>query len=193
MGYVSVNKIRTLAHLFRKLHLKHVLCNKERRELSTLPKMQRRFNEKVIDWAGGKLVISPCGWITWGRKEENELWSINLFIHDYPLSLSQSASLSLSQFCVTHGLMAPNWPALPGGALCQPIAWLYFFHNTSLSPQRGLKKHLDDITDIRFQRSHRSPCEERAAEVGEERATRLIRIFLYQSDDLCCRVNILGS
>lgn len=85
----------------RKRHLKHVLYNKGRRELNMLPKMQRRFNEAVIDWAGGELVISPCGWITWGRKEENELWSINLFIHNYPLSLSQSASLSHTVLCYT--------------------------------------------------------------------------------------------
>jgi len=70
---------------------------------------------------------------------------------------------------------------------------MVFFHNTPLNPKSGVKKHLDDITDIKFQRSHRSPCEGQMIEVSEERTAGLIGISLSQSDDLYCQVNILGS
>lgn len=46
---------------------------------------------------------------------------------------------------------------------------LFFFHNTLLNPKREVKKHLDDITHIKFQRSHRSPREGQRIEVGEEK------------------------
>lgn len=68
-----------------------------------------------------------------------------------------------------------------------------FFHNTSPNPKSGVKKHLDDITHIKFQRSHRSLGEGQRMAVGEEEAAGLIRISLSQSDDLHHQVNIQGS
>lgn len=70
---------------------------------------------------------------------------------------------------------------------------MVFFHNTPFNPKRGVKKHLDDITDIKFQRSHRSQSEGQGMEVSTERAAGPIRISLSQSDDLRRQVNILGS
>lgn len=70
---------------------------------------------------------------------------------------------------------------------------MVFFNNTLLNPKRQVKEHLDDITDIKFQRSHRSVSEGQEMEVSEGRASRLIRISLSQSDDLHHWVNILGS
>lgn len=146
--------------------------------------------------AGGQFAILSCCWISgWRKKKKNELWSINLFIHNYPsASLLLSGDASISQSCITHHLMAPIWPKLPGGAsVSQVLSGVFFFHNTTLNPKRGVRKHLDDITDVKFQRSPRSLCEGQITKVGEERATRVIRISLFETDDLCCQVNILGS
>lgn len=43
----------------------------------------------------------------------------------------------------------------PPSAKCRIV----FFHDSPLGPRGGAGKHLDDITDIGFQRSHCSPCE----------------------------------
>lgn len=51
----------------------------------------------IMDLAGGTLVISSPWWITGGWNEENELWSINLFVHHYPLSHAPSVCLSVSE------------------------------------------------------------------------------------------------
>lgn len=110
------------------------------------------------------------------------------------LSLSPSLWLGLS-LCVLYytPLNGTKQTTAPWRRPLSAKCLIVFFHNTSLNPKRGVKKHLDDITDIKFQRSHRSPREGLRMEVGEERATGLIRISLSQSDDLHCWVNILGS
>lgn len=50
---------------------------------------------------------------------------------------------------------------LPEGTLRQPC----FLYITSRGPKSGTKQHLDDITDIRFQRNPH-PSGERAAREG---------------------------
>lgn len=145
-----------------------------------------------MDCAGGQFVISPCCWIIGWRREENELRSINLFIHNYPalpLSLDTCLSLSVLYYTPLNGTKLTNAPWRRPLSAKRLMA---FFHNTPLNPKGGVKKHLDDITDIKFHRSHCSPREGQRMEVGEERATGLISISLSQSDDLDCQVNILG-
>lgn len=106
------------------------------------------------------------------------------------LCLPYSLSLSVLYYTLLNGTKLTNAPRrCPLSAKCLIV----FFPNISLSPKRGVKKHLDDITDIRFQRSLHSQCKGQGMEVCDERATRLIRISLFQSDNLHCRVNILGS
>lgn len=71
----------------------------------------------------------------------------------FPLSLCLPVSLSVLYYTVLNGtkLTTVPWRRLPS-AKCLIV----FFHNTSLNPKRGVKKHLKDITDIGFQRSLRS-------------------------------------
>lgn len=148
---------------------------------------------KAMDWPREQLPISLSYLIPGWRKEENGLWSINLCIHSCPRTSSSlwfSVSLSVLYYTPLNGTKLTDNPwRSPLSAKCLMV----FFHNTPLNPKRGAKKHLDDITDIKFQRSHRSPCGGQWMGVSEERLARLIKISLSQRDDLRCWVNILRS
>ena len=100
--------------------------------------MQNSFNEKHNGLSRGAACNFSMLLNYWGEKEENELWSINLFIHNYPsaslshtLSLCQPVSVSVLYYTSLNGTKLTNAPwRHPPSAKC-PIV---FFHNTPLNP-----------------------------------------------------------
>lgn len=69
-----------------------------------------------------------------------------------------------------------------------------FLDMASRGPESRTKQHLDDITNIRFQRSPRQSGERAAREGGwQERPAGLIRIFLSQSDEPHRQVTVLEN
>lgn len=83
----------------------------------------------IMDLTAGTLVISSCWWITGGWNKEKELWSINLFIHHYPLSHAPSACLSVSA-CVSVSFSALDYTEAVRSSLKAPSVdlgvWAHF-------------------------------------------------------------------
>lgn len=176
---------------FENLWIKIHILPTSRKGCTTL-KCTPNANRKVMDWVGGQFVICLSCWIPGWRREENGLWSINLFIHNCSCASSSLwfyVSPSVLYYTPLNGTKLTNAPWR--GPLSDKCL-IVFFHDTSLNPRGGVKKRLDDITDIKFQQSHRSPWEWQRMEVSGGAAV-LIRISLSRSDDLRCWVNILGS
>lgn len=79
--------------------------------------------------------------------------SLTIIPHSFPLCFCLPVSLSVLYYTVLNGTKLTT---VPWRRLSSAKCLIVFFHNTSLNPKRGVKKHLEDITDIRFQRSLRS-------------------------------------
>lgn len=142
-----------------------------------------------MDLAGGTLVISSCWWITGGWNEENEFWSINLFIHHYsPLSCSvcQCVHPSLSVSFLNLWLHR-SCPTLPEGTLRHHRLSEFSFHCLSGSWE------WDKAAPWRHWRTPHPSGRCVCVWVVGRGQRGLIRIFLSQSDDPFCQVTILES
>lgn len=148
--------------------------------------MQNCFHEKYNGFSRR--------WITGDWNEENELWSINLFIHHYsPLSCSVCLSvsqcvrhcLSPSQCWITHCFKdtetvcrSPKAPSVSRVFFTSPLVVLRVGQSSTLmiSPILGFREIL--ARQVRGRQGR----DVRRGQRG------LIRIFLSQSDDPHCQV-----
>lgn len=151
----------------------------------------------IMDLAGVKLVISSCWWITGGWNEENELWSINLFIHHYPLSHAPSDCLSVSA-CVSVCLFSAldYTEAVQRSLKATSVTWAaerIFLPSPLWVLKAGQSSTLMISPILGFGDLLTHQVRGRGGRDVRRGQRGLIRIFLSQRDDPSCQVTVLES